>query len=154
MGNDAPTIVKRRFVEMYPLQKLFELYVMDDTEHNVSERNGLLAKLQELLPKYDIVIVTDYGHGMLGSEAVELLCRQAPFLAIHTQVNAGNRSFNTVSKYRRADFICVSENELRLATRSRSRDLRDIVLEIGESLSCQRIVITQGSRGCLCYGKE
>src|SRR6266481_2820300 len=26
---DAPTIVKRRFVEIYPLQKLFELYIMD-----------------------------------------------------------------------------------------------------------------------------
>ena len=154
MGDGAPTIVKRRFVEIHPLQKLFELYVMDDREDKAVQKRELLDKLEELLPRYDVVVVADYGHGMLGPEAVELLCSRAPFLAINTQVNAGNRSFNTVSKYRRADYICISENEIRLAARSRGRDLRDIVVETGESLSCSRIVVTQGSRGCLCYSKE
>lgn len=152
--DDAPTIVKRRFVEVYPFQKLFELYVMNDGEDNAYHSQALSNKLREVLPQYDVVIVTDYGHGMLGPEAIEVLSSKAQFLAVNTQINAGNRGFNTVSRYHRADYVCVSENEIRLETRSRHRDLRDIVMEVGEKLSCGRIVITRGQQGCLCYGKE
>jgi rfaE bifunctional protein kinase chain/domain/rfaE bifunctional protein nucleotidyltransferase chain/domain len=152
--EDGPTIVKRRFVEVYPFQKLFEIYVMNDGEDKANESQALCAKLGEVLPEYDAVIVVDYGHGMIGPKAVDLLCSQARFLAVNTQVNAGNHGFNTTSKYQRADYICVSENEIRLDVRSRRRDLRDIVREVAEKLCCGRVVITQGRDGCLCYSKE
>ena len=154
LEGDAPTITKRRFVELYPFQKLFELYVMDDGEQKPAEAEMLQSALEKALPYYDLVVVTDYGHGMIGPEAVDLLCREARFLAINTQVNAGNLGFNTVSKYRRADFICVSESEIRLEARSRRRELEDIVLEVSDSLSCERVVITHGPQGCLCYSRE
>lgn len=153
MGDGAPTIVKRRFVEAYPFQKLFELYMMDDDEYKPTETKALCSKLREVLPKYDVVIVTDYGHGMLAPEAVEVLCDGARFLAVNTQVNAGNRGFNTISRYRRADYICVSESEIRLDARSRRRDIRAIVSAAGAKLSCERIVVTRGREGCLCYSK-
>lgn len=154
MAGNAPTIVKRRFVEHYPFQKLFELYVMNEGEYNPAETEELCVKLKEVLPRYDVVIVLDYGHGMLAPEAVEVLCSEARFLAVNTQVNAGNHGFNTISKYRRADFICVSEQEIRLEARSRRRDLRDIVVEVANNLCCERVLITQGEEGCLCYSKE
>jgi bifunctional ADP-heptose synthase (sugar kinase/adenylyltransferase) len=152
--DNAPTIVKRRFIEVYPFQKLFEVYVMDDGEGNAAQSRALCTKLVEVLPEHDVVIVTDYGHGMLGPEEVDILCNQARFLAVNTQVNAENRGFNTISKYHRADYVSVSENEIRLEARSRRRDLRDIVLEVAEKLSCERILITRGQQGCLCYSKE
>ena len=151
--NNAPTIVKQRFIETYPFQKLFEVYVMSDGEGSRDESQALSAKLREVLVDYDVVIVTDYGHGMLGPETVEILCSQARFLAVNVQVNAGNYGLNTVSKYRRADYICISENEIRLEARSRRRDLREIVLEVAAKLSCERIVVTRGKQGSLCYGK-
>lgn len=154
MEGNATTILKRRFVEDHPFQKLFELYVMDDGENKPAETDVLCAQLEQVLSRYDVVVVTDYGHGMLGPQAVDVLCEQARFLAINTQVNAGNLGFNTVSKYRRADFICVSESEIRLEARSRRKDLRDIVQEIADKLSCERIVITHGPQGCLCYSRE
>ena len=154
MNGGAPTIVKRRYVEVYPRQNLFEVYVMDNGDAKRSEAMALTAKLEEVLPQYDVVIVTDYGHGMLGPEAVELLSDKSKFLAINTQVNADNRGFNTVSKYPRADYVCVSENEIRLEARSRLRDLRDIVLEVSEKLSCSRITVTRGQQGCLCYADD
>ena len=154
MDDGASTIVKKRYVEIYPFQKLFELYLMGDEESKPHQVGALSRKLTEVLPEYDVVIVTDYGHGMLGPEAVEVLCSQARFLAINTQVNAGNRGFNTVSKYRRADYLCVSENEVRLEARSRQRDLKDIVMELADRLSCERIVITRGQAGSLCYSRN
>ena len=154
LNGGAPTIVKRRYVEVYPRQNLFEVYVMGNGDTKTSEAIALAAKLEEVLPQYDVVIVTDYGHGMLGPEAVEVLASQSRFLAINTQVNADNRGFNTVSKYPRADYVCVSENEIRLEARSRLRDLRDVVLEVSQKLSCSRITVTRGQDGCLCYSEE
>jgi bifunctional ADP-heptose synthase (sugar kinase/adenylyltransferase) len=148
---DAPTIVKRRFVEIYPLQKLFELYIMDGHDDGAAEQERLCATLERVLPQVDAVVVADYGHGMLREKAVEILCARAPFLAINTQMNADNRGFNTVSKYRRADFISVSEHELRLEARSRHRDLRAIVEETAGRLECELLLATRGRRGCVVY---
>ena len=80
--DNAPTIVKRRFIELYPFQKLFELYVMGDVEPDATASGPLCAKLKDVLSQYDVVIVTDYGHGMLGREAVDMLCKRARFLAL------------------------------------------------------------------------
>jgi rfaE bifunctional protein kinase chain/domain/rfaE bifunctional protein nucleotidyltransferase chain/domain len=147
----APTIVKRRYVELYPLQKLFEIYTMNGAEENPEDAARLKEALAEALPAADLVVVADYGHGMLDRETIDLLCEKARFLALNVQVNAGNMGFNTVSKYPRADLVCVSEKEARMDARSRKRPLEDIVEEISGRLSCPRVLLTQGSQGCLCY---
>jgi bifunctional ADP-heptose synthase (sugar kinase/adenylyltransferase) len=150
----APTIVKRRYIEIYPLQKLFELYV---ASHSAAEQrvSGLLAAaLADSLPEFDVVIVADYGHGMIDEEVVNVLCDRARFLAINTQMNADNRGFNTVSKYHRADYISVSETEIRLEARSRQRDLREIVADVAERLSCASVLVTRGGQGCLYYQRD
>lgn len=152
--NDAPTIVKQRFVENYPFQKLFEMYLMDDGDLGASQPEALIRTLETEVPKYDVVIVADYGHGMLGPEAVDVLCNKARFLAVNTQVNAGNLGFNTVSKYPQADFVCVSETEMRLDARSRRKDIKEILADVGKRLNCDQIMVTQGKEGCLSYGKQ
>lgn len=147
----APTIVKTRFIEIYPLQKLFEMYVM---KHPIAEPEAsrrLAEELRAILPSFDVVVVADYGHGMIDDHVVETLAERARFLAINTQMNAENRGFNTVSKYPRADFISVSETEMRLEARSRHRDLRQIVADVAGRMSCPRILVTRGSQGCLFY---
>jgi rfaE bifunctional protein kinase chain/domain/rfaE bifunctional protein nucleotidyltransferase chain/domain len=152
--EEAPTIVKRRFVESYPLQKLFEVYVMADIDRHSAQSGAICEHLSAILPQFDAVIVADYGHGMITPEVASALCRKTNFLAVNTQVNAGNHGFNTVSKYRRANFISISERELRLEARSPRGDLRQIIAEISERMSCDRVLITRGEQGCLCYSRD
>lgn len=149
----GPTIVKQRFIETYPFQKLFELYVMDE-QGAATQAEQMCRALDECVSDYDVVIVGDYGHGTLSPAAIELLCDKAQFLAINTQLNAGNHGFNTVAKYRRADFISLSERELRLEARDTSGRLQDIVRGIAERLSCRRILVTRGAKGSLCYDAD
>jgi len=149
-----PTIVKTRFLESYPLQKLFEVYTMGDTEQQSSQSGAFIETLSHILPNYDVVIVADYGHGMISPDVADVLSHQAKFLAINTQVNAGNHGFNTVSKYPRADYVCVSERELRLEARSPHGDLREIVKDVSALLGAERLMITRGGQGCLCYSRS
>jgi len=152
--EEAPTIIKRRFVEHYPFQKLFEVYLMADMDQHSAQSDAICSRLSRILPEFDAVIVADYGHGMMTPDVVSVLCEKAPFLAVNTQVNAGNHGFNTVSKYRRANFISISERELRLEARRPRGDLREIVSEVAGRLFCDRMIITRGEQGSLCYSRE
>jgi rfaE bifunctional protein nucleotidyltransferase chain/domain len=152
--QDEPTIVKRRFVENYPFQKMFEVYEISEKESHEAGSRQLCARLEELLPRHDLVLALDFGHGMLDPGAVKALADGARLLAVNTQVNAHNRGFNTISKYPRADYICISEDEIRFDCRTRRQDLRQITQQVAERHACPRATITRGSQGCLCYDRQ
>ncbi len=151
---DSPTIVKRRFVESYLLQKLFEIYEMNDEELDQRQNQALCAKLDEVLPQYDVVIVVDYGHGMLTRDAIDHLCGKARFLAVNTQANAGNRGLNTISRYPRADYVCLAHHEIALEVRSQQGDVREMMRNVSQKLACGRIVITRGKGGNIGYSED
>lgn len=151
---DSPTIVKKRFIDNYFFSKMLELYEMNDDPLKPNENQNLCEKLEKELPKYDVVIVTDFGHGMITKEAVKVLTTQAKFLAVNAQSNAGNLGFHAISKYPRADYICLAEGEARLEARDRRGDLKEIVLELSKRLSCKKIMVTRGKVGCLSFSRK
>jgi rfaE bifunctional protein nucleotidyltransferase chain/domain len=147
----SPTIVKKRFVERYLSQKLFEVYTIN--EEPLAEKDDLefCDLLRSVLPRYDIVIVADYGHGMLSPRAIDVLCTHAPFLAVNTQSNAGNHGFNMISKYPRADYVCLAQREFALDTRNQRLSPAQMILHVAHKLSCGKIMMTQGKYGSLFF---
>lgn len=148
---DAPTIVKRRFVEHYFFTKLFEVYEINDGQPSEADNAAVCRQLRARVADFDAVVVFDFGHGMLSPEAVQVLCDGAKFLAVNTQSNAGNLGYHTVSKYPRADYVCITENELRLDSRDRRGDPRRMVEGLVQRTGCRAVSVTRGARGCLCY---
>lgn len=151
---NAPTIVKRRFLEEYLAAKLFEVYIMQNEQLTAELEEQFLRKLEELLPEHDVVIVADYGHGLLTNRAVHLICARAKFLAVNTQVNAGNRGFNLISKYPRADFVSLGEPEVRLDARKMTGDMAAIMRTAATRMGSKYFLVTCGSAGCLCCDQE
>jgi bifunctional ADP-heptose synthase (sugar kinase/adenylyltransferase) len=147
----SPTIVKKRYVEKYLGQKLFEVYSMNDAPFSDEADAEFGRLLREALPQYDLVIVADYGHGLLSSRSIELLCREAPFLCVNTQSNAGNHGFNMISKYPRADYVCLAEREIALETRNQRLSPQEMVRHVAERLRSKRVMMTQGKYGSLFY---
>ena len=152
--EDSPTVVKRRFVESYSMQKLFEVYEIDDSELDETQSQQLSTMLRELIPQYDVVIVADYGHGMLTPPVIDVLCSTSRFLAVNTQANAGNRGFSTISKYPRADYVCLANHEIALEERNRRGDVSEMIPSVAQKLDCPRVVVTLGKNGSLCYSSE
>src|ERR1043165_6810449 len=152
--SKSPTIVKLRFVEKYLSQKLFEVYHMNDDPLTALEDELLCGQLEKVLPQYDVVMVTDYGHGFFSKKAIDLLCKQSRFLTVNTQSNAGNNGMNTISKYPRADYVCLAHREYALETRDRNLPPEDQVLMVARKLQCRRLMLTQGKYGTLCYAEE
>ncbi len=154
----APTIVKRRFVDPAFLTKMFEVYHFNDSPIPSDMEEAILRYLERVLPHYDLVIVTDYGHGFLTPRLRECIAKGASFLALNTQTNSANFGFHVVAKYPRADYVCVDQIEARLAFRHKdvvSTDTwKDIIGEMFGALNAKHAVITLGHEGCLSYDGE
>jgi rfaE bifunctional protein nucleotidyltransferase chain/domain len=150
----APTIVKRRFLENYLAVKLFEVYDMKTDEAMAAVEEKFCRELERLAPQYDVVLVADYGHGVMSERAVELVCEKSKFLAVNTQVNAGNRGFNTITKYPRANFVSLGEPEVRLDARKVSGDLKPVTEQIAKRIASENFLVTRGASGCLIHNRD
>lgn len=152
--SQSPTIVKRRIIDQYSLAKLLGVYEINDELLSENEEDQFCEILKNLIPYVDAVVVTDYGHGLITPRVIDLLVKSSPFLAVNTQINASNIGYHTISKYPKADFVCIHEGELRMDFRSRKRNLEDLVLELANRLECNSILITRGSNGTITYDKK
>ncbi len=146
--KNAPTLIKRRFVDGYFLNKLFEVYVMDDSGLVPDKDREICDWLQTELPKYDLVIAADFGHGAISENMIKVLKENSRFLSVNTQANAANRGFNTISRYPHADYVCIAEHEARLELRDSKAEIRPLSYMLLEKLSCPRLTITCGRNGC------
>jgi sugar/nucleoside kinase (ribokinase family) len=99
-------------------------------------------------------LAADFGHGAISKKMMALLCDIAPYLAVNTQANAGNRGFHTITGYKRADFISLAEHEIRLETRDLNGPLREQLNRLAEQLKSRTFIVTRGRRGCLIRGKD
>ena len=153
MQSDGPTIVKRRYIDQYFFQKLFEVYEMNDVLA-AGDDDKVCDALRELVPAADLVVVVDFGHGMLSERAVAVLCDHARFLAVNAQSNAGNLGYHTIGRYRRADFVSLAEGEIRLETRDRHGPIETLVEQLHARYGYERVVVTRGKSGCLLWKKD
>ena len=148
---ESPTIIKRRYVEQYMVSKLLEVYEMNDASLQEREEEEVCAALEARLPECDVVIAADFGHGLMTQRMADLLLKKARFLSVNTQINAANVGFHTISKYSRADYVCIHEGEIRLDCRNRTEDIRTLVKNLSDRLHCKAIMVTRGKLGTLLY---
>lgn len=141
------TITKKRYIE--GTQKLFETY--DINEHHPD----ICREVIDTIDNYDLVLVADFGHGLLTNHLRSIIKHDAKFLAVGTQRNAGNMGHNTIRKYwDRKDniYICIDGDELRLAVHEKyDRDYP--LIDIVKNELPQHSIVTTGPDGCISNGK-
>lgn len=155
----APTIIKRRYVNQNFLNKLFEIYVIDDRP-SLELEIKILSHLSGAFSKkdpYNLILVLDYGHGLLTPALIDLICRQDCFLAVNAQTNTANAGYNPVTKYHRANYFCLDEPELRLAFSDKYSDVNFLLTRLSQHVSLPgAITITKGHSGSVTFdvGKQ
>lgn len=152
---NSPTTLKRRFVDPSSIRKLFEVYHMNDEPLTIDLESELRSHIEELCPTADVVISTDFGHGLIGPQIVESLVSSSRFLAVNTQSNSANMGYNLVTRYPRADYVCIDGPEARLALSDRISSAGDVVYHLAERMKdCPRLVVTQGRHGCITFERD
>jgi cytidyltransferase-like protein len=129
-------------------------FINDDTQ-NVIYENKIIeqpAVNQEKLPanlsEYDIVLISDFGHGLIDDAlACEIVRHCKSFLAVQVQSNSSNYGFNLLKKYPYADYYSMNrlEAELQIQNKSSSRD--ELVNKIMTTIHSKYFAVTFGEQG-------
>jgi rfaE bifunctional protein kinase chain/domain/rfaE bifunctional protein nucleotidyltransferase chain/domain len=149
--SNSPTILKTRFVDNYTNNKILGVYDINDELISESDEDALIIKFEEKIKDFDIVIMLDYGHGLITPRMARLVEDKAKYVAVNTQLNSFNIGYHTISKYRKANYVCVHEGELRHDYRSRVDTVEHLTEKLSEQVKSDIIVVTRGNKGSLAF---
>jgi rfaE bifunctional protein nucleotidyltransferase chain/domain len=150
----SPTTIKRRYVDISTSRKMHEICYMNDNPIPKEQENEIVKYLKDIISDFDLVIVSDFGHGFLGKTLVDFICNHSKYLAINVQTNSANTGFNLVSKYARADYVSIDEPEIRLAAHEKHLNLNEVMKQITDRHDYRHLIVTRGAQGSLYYSKK
>ena len=155
------TPVKRRYLRQHALrqeyEKLFSVNRMLDIEGmRRVDYSRFYRNLEEIIPQYDLVVVCDYGHGLLNNKAIRKIEKEAKFLAVNCQTNSSNHGMNVITKYHRADAFVVDEQELHLPFGQSLAGTSELLQKLGKQLKSKYAWVTMGAHGAMgrCVEEE
>jgi len=140
--NQYRDIVKLRYLNQNN-SKIFEVYKMTKKIYNLSKIYNFLKKK---ISKYDHVIVCDFGHGLIDQKIIKILIDKSKFLSVNIQTNSGNRGFNLFKKFKKSDFLCIDEGEIRLGLSDKYSDYSNLINN-NVLKNFKNIMLTLGSEG-------
>ena len=151
--ENSPTIVKKRYVDSISKSKVIGIYNINDEILNKKDEIIFNKLLKKEINKHDLIIVSDYGHGLISKKSANLICKKAKFLALNAQVNAFNIGFHTIRNYKNFNTLIINEKEIRHEVRDKVSKLEILMRNLSREKNVKNLIVTVGSRGALLYQK-
>lgn len=144
------TIIKQRYITANEKrEEIGKIFVINNLPNpTVIDEESLIIfkeKLKERILDYDVVILCDFGHGLIDNEAIHIIEENAKLLSVNCQTNSSNYGMNLITKYNRAEFFALDQKELRLAFADHNTPEKDLLIKLGKML---------GGCGCLTRGSQ
>ena len=149
--SKSPTIIKKRYIESISNNKVLGIYTVNDDLLNKKDELIFKKMILKEIRKNDLVIVSDYGHGLITKKLAKLLCKKSKFLALNAQANASNIGYHTIQKYRGVDCVVMNETELRHELRDKNEKLKIMVKKLTNMIKIKDLIVTRGSNGAILY---
>ncbi|HAF94598.1 MAG TPA: cytidyltransferase [Elusimicrobia bacterium] len=151
---DFTTIIKQRFVEPLSegkeLSKLFALDVIDEQCPSEKLQSQICSRIDGCIRDYDLVMVMDFGHGLMQEKVRKLVQKKAPFLFLNCQTNSYNHGFNIIDRqYYRADSFSLDAMETTLACGLRNIDFARALRNLQGKLGARYGWLTRGATNTL-----
>ncbi len=145
--SDSPTIVKRRFVDNVDRKKVLGVYSINDDMLNENEEDKFIESFDKLAKEHDLVIISDYGHGIITSKIANHISKAERFVSLNAQVNAANIGTHNIRKYKDINCLVINETELRHEMRQRDGDIQKMATMLKGIINTNYITVTQGKSG-------
>ena len=148
--DDGPSIVKRRYINQYQKQKIFEINYINDNGISNDCYLNVIDYLKSVISEYDLILVSDFGHGFITNELIRNLEKFPIRLAVNAQTNGANAGYNLITKYANTNFICLDMPEARLATQEKYAEIECVAKKLLKDIDTDYLIITLGGAGSLC----
>ncbi len=146
-SENHQTIVKTRYLDEHTGTKVFETYSMTDKPVVSDDGEEFARLLASEISGADVVLVADYGHGLMSDDVIAILNQAPGLVAVNTQSNAGNRGYNSISRYPRVDLVSLNGGEISLELKKKHVDVAGLLPDLGARTGAQWIVVTEGAKG-------
>lgn len=144
--GSLPKIRKQRYLEANTRNKLFGIDTR--TTYTNYHRTKILNDLERI--SHDMVIVADFGHGLIDGSMADKLCDFHPVCAT-VQSNGMNWGFNLASKYTGIHYLVLDEVEARLSVCDNDSPVDVIAHKVMDATWPTYLAITLGRDGVDVY---
>jgi len=134
--------------------KILGVYKINDEILPKIQDKMFCNKLKKIIPKYDLVIVSDYGHGLISKKAASLISSLSKYSALNAQVNAANVGYHSMRNYKNINCVIINENEIRHEMRNKNDKIELLMKKLSMSQNFEDLIVTRGNRGSILYNKK
>ena len=127
--------------------RLFEVSYLPTEGFSKEVKLEFVSVIEKSIKNYDIVVVADFGHGVIDKDLAYLISKNSKYLALNVQTNSANFGFNLLTKFANANFLCIDELELRLAFSDRETNIHSLMIKAAHTLQCSKVMVTRGRSG-------
>tara|TARA_B100000787_G_scaffold45504_1_gene32588 strand:- start:4203 stop:5723 length:1521 start_codon:yes stop_codon:yes gene_type:complete len=152
--KNSPTILKKRFIDNVSKNKLFGIYSINDEELSEKHDTKISRYIENNLKNFDLIIVSDYGHGFISNRSAKKISKTKNFVALNAQVNASNIGYHTLQKYDQTDAMIINETELRHEMRNKNEEIKSLSNKLFKRINTKNLVVTRGKNGALLVNKK
>lgn len=145
---------KSRYLSHFKQQKIFEITNITDNIWNSNSDAELCSFIENESNHYDIVLISDFGHGLFENNIIKSLSKIETFLALNVQTNSSNYGFNPFTKHKRYDYLSIDEKECRIGLHDRYAPLNVLSKKIVQNNMSAKHSITLGTAGSLFLNSE
>lgn len=145
-----PTTNKNAFVASgYRLLKL-------DTLDNRSISPKIVAQLKERIEaeSADIVVFSDFRHGIFNKHTIEDLVSSIPLDAYKVADSQVASRWGNITEFKGFDLITPNEREARFALGDQDSAVRPLATDLFKSAECKTLILKLGEKGILTYRKR
>lgn len=167
--SSITSIIKHRYVEPTSdgkeLSKLFSVNHLNNNHPDKKVTSRLLDKLKTEIKDFDLVLVADFGHGVMSEEIRHIVQDEARFLAVNCQTNSNNFGFNIINRrYHKSDSFSLDQSEMSLACGKKQFDECDELENLRNTFGAsygwftrggsETIGIDRNGKPCFCDSLE
>ena len=152
--KNSPTILKKRFLDNASNNKVLGVYTINDDILTKSDEKLFNNMLKKIIPNYDLVIVSDYGHGLISNKSADLICKSKKYLALNAQVNAANVGYHSMRNYKNINCVIINEKEIRHEMRDKNGKIEVLMKKLSSEQNIKNLIVTRGTEGSILYNKN
>ena len=152
--KNSPTILKKRFIDNITKSKLFGIYSINDDNIPLKEDELVSKHIEKNINNFDLIIISDYGHGFISNKTALKICSKKKFTALNAQVNASNIGYHTLQKYKNINATIINETELRHEMRNKNDDINFLSRQLKKKLNTKNLLVTRGRNGAILINSK
>ena len=152
--KNSPTILKKRYIDKIDMRKVFGAYSINDTRISQKEENKMLNAFKINQKIYDLIIVADYGHGMITPKIAKYISKNKKFVSLNTQINSTNIGLRSLSKFKKIKNLVINASELRYEMNNNDLDIIYLAKKFIKKIKCDQLCVTEGKKGAFIINKK